>query len=333
MKNRKFNALLTGVLLGFTFILIPFTATDAESAEFPKKGKNMKWVVTHSPGGGYDTCSRMAARVMQKYLDINITIKNVPGAGGRVGVNEIYRSKPDGYTIGMVAFPGMMITQMVAKTKFDLYKLKYIGRLAIEGYCLSVNPKSPFKSLQDLQKSEKPLRNSITGGGTGTVFSIVSSHALKIPHTMVTGFKGSVECIVALMAGDVDYTSTGSIVTHAKYAQSGDIRVLFTMTKKRHPAIPDVPAITELGIEVPEFLFDMQLQRVVVAPPGTPDEILAVLRKALKQVSEDKDLIAWAEKTDAGLDYASGEEMVKIVNNMGQDLPKFKNLVEPFFNQ
>ncbi|MFC1816469.1 tripartite tricarboxylate transporter substrate binding protein [Thermodesulfobacteriota bacterium] len=333
MKNRSLTTLLTIVLLGSIFVVQLFMATYAQAVEFPKKGKRIKWVVTHSPGGGYDTCSRKAALTMQKILNTTVTIKNVPGAGGRVGVNEIYRSKPDGYTIGMIAFPGMMITQLVSKTRFDLYKLKYIGRLAIQGYCLSVNPKSPFKSLQDLRNAKKPLRCSITGGGTGTIFNIVASDALKFPHTMVSGFKGSVEAIIALMAGDVDYTMTGSIVTHARYANSGDIRVLFTATKKRHPALPNVPAVTELGIPLPEYLFNMNLQRVVVAPPGTPDEIVAILRKVLKQVAEDKEFVDWGEKVHAGLDYASGEEMLQVVNNMGEDMPKFRHLVEPFFKQ
>ena len=147
MKNRRLTAVLTGVLLGLIFVVLPLMATYAEGAQYPKKGKRITWIITHSPGGGYDTCSRMAIRVMKKVLGVPIIAKNMPGAGGRIGVNGIYRAKPDGYTIGMIAIPGMMVTQLVSKTKFDCTKFKYLGRLAVQNYCLSVHPKSPFPGL------------------------------------------------------------------------------------------------------------------------------------------------------------------------------------------
>jgi len=333
MGVKSLRAFLIGVLVSLIFAILPLMATYADAVEYPKKGKRITWIITHSPGGGYDTCSRMAIRVMEKILGVTIVAKNVPGAGGRVGVNDIYRAKPDGYTIGMIAIPGMMITQLVAETKFDCTKFKYLGRLAVQNYCLSVHPKSPFHSIQDLRNAQKPLRNGVTGGGTGMIVSVLTPELLKIPYTLVSGFKGSTETLVALMAGDIDFTLTGSIVTHAKYVKTGDIRTIVSVTRKRSKALPDVPALTELGLEVPEYLFNMELQRVVVAPPGTPDEIVDILRKALMKVAEDKEFIAWGEKVDAGIEPVTGEEMEKIVNSIGADIPKFKHLVAPYFQQ
>jgi tripartite-type tricarboxylate transporter receptor subunit TctC len=333
MKNGKFTALLTAVLLSTVLAVQPFMASYAQAAKFPKKGKRLKWIITHSPGGGYDTTSRMAIRAMQKVLGITIIARNVPGAGGRLGVNEIYRAKPDGYTIGMIAIPGMMVTQMVAKTKFDVTKFKYLGRLAVQSYCLSVNPKSSLYTFQDLLNAKKPLRSSVTGGGTGMIVNILTPETLKIPYTLVSGFGGSTECIVALMAGNVDYTMTGSIVTHARYVKSGDLRTIFTLTRKRSKALPDVPSVTELGIKVPEYLLNMQLMRVMVAPPETPDEIVAILRKALMKVTEDKDFLSWGNKVNAGIEPASGEEMQKIIYSINADIPKFEHMVKPYFDQ
>jgi tripartite-type tricarboxylate transporter receptor subunit TctC len=77
----------------------------------------------------------------------------------------------------------------------------------------------------------------------------------------------------------------------------------------------------------------MQLMRVMVAPPGTPDEIVAILRKALMKVTEDKDFLSWGNKVNAGIEPASGEEMQKIIYSINADIPKFEHMVKPYFDQ
>ena len=118
------------LVLTFTLQSTPLMAKD----KYPSKP--IRWIVPYSPGGGFDVYSRAMSQYMPKYLPqkVAIIIKNSPGAGGTVGVTKVYKSKPDGYTIGIMNSVGVAAASVlgdlglkVAALKFDARKLTYIG--------------------------------------------------------------------------------------------------------------------------------------------------------------------------------------------------------------
>ena len=129
-------------------------------------GTTMVLIVPTNPGGGYDFYCRAVAKLMQEELSgSTFIVKNVPGAGSIIGVNEIYRTKPNGLTFGVIN-PGLIAAQLVGRRgiKFDLKKMSLLGATGESPYgAIAATPK--FKNYQDARKVDL-LRVASAGIGT-----------------------------------------------------------------------------------------------------------------------------------------------------------------------
>src|SRR5680860_899054 len=134
--------------------------TQAAAEDKPwYEGETITLVVTTKPGGGYDTYGRMVAKYMEEYLPgSTIIVKNVPGAGHIIGVNEIYASEPDGLTFGIFnsAMPLAQLTNQEG-VKFDLSKMSWLGGAATTRYSWIMGKNSPYQSVEDVQKAEEEV--------------------------------------------------------------------------------------------------------------------------------------------------------------------------------
>jgi len=315
--------------------VVCFTSTAhlvlAAEKSFPQK--TISWIVTYSPGGGFDAYARAISRVMSKYLpnQVNIVIKNIPGAGGRSGTNTLFRSKPDGYTIGILNVPGVLISQMIMETKYDLTKFEYVGAVDEVKYCFMVPKNSPFQSLKDLQQAQKPVRITTTGiGSSGGLMSTMTAEITKIPYTLVTGYKGSTECLVALIRGDADASMEGGLETQLPYIKDGDLRPIMVVSSKRQKYLPDLVTIKELGY--PE-LASLGMYRLVAAPPKTPKDKIAILEQALMKTLADKDFLEWANKSKRSIYPSSGNEAREILSAQAKVYEDYKAMLKKALEQ
>ncbi len=324
MKLNKLNMLLA---LSLVVLLTLTTAfASAASTDFPKK--MITWIVTYAPGGGFDSYARAIGRFMPKYLPnkIKIIIKNVPGAGGRSGTNVLYRAKPDGYTIGILNIPGVLTSQMIMKTKYDLTKFEYIGSVAEVKYPFLVSKNSPYKSLKDLQQAKKPVRITTTGvGSSGWLMSAMTCEVTKIPYTFITGYKGSVACLIAVIRGDGDASMEGGLETQLPYIREGELIPLFVVSSKRQKYLPDLITIKELGY--PE-LAPLGMYRLIAAPPKTPKDRLAILEKALMKTLEDKDFLDWSKSAKRSVHPANGKEARGILDAQTKIYEQYKEMLK-----
>jgi len=324
MKLNKLNMLLA---LSFVVMLTLTTAfTSAANTDFPKK--MITWIVTYAPGGGFDSYARAIGRFMPKYLPnkINIIIKNVPGAGGRSGTNVLYRAKPDGYTIGILNIPGVLTSQMIMKTKYDLAKFEYIGSVDEVKYPFLVPRNSPYKSLKDLQQAKKPVRITTTGvGSSGWLMSAMTCEVAKIPYTFITGYKGSVACLIAVIRNDGDASMEGGLGTQLPYIMEGELTPLFVLSSKREEYLPDLITIKELGY--PE-LAPLGMYRLIAAPPKTPKDRLAILEKALMKTLEDKDLLDWSKNAKRSINPSNGKEARGILEAQIKIYEQYKEMLK-----
>ena len=251
------------------------------SHAFPDK--DITFIIPYSPGGGFDRTVRAIAPYMEKYLPkkVNVLPKNVSGAGGRKGIAQLFRAKADGHTIAIFNIPGMAIPPILGeKVNYDLSKVSWMARLARGTYALGVGAKSGIKSFDDVKKLGRPLKITTTGqGSTGYTASV-----MKIPHKMLTGYKGSKQFILAAVRGDGDATYT-LVTTIRKYHQAGDVRLLATFESKS--SYPGVPTVRELGF--PE-LEGMGLERLVGGPPGVPADRVKILEQAMLKSMADPEL-------------------------------------------
>ena len=135
------------------------SAPDAFASETAKaffKGKVITYIVAAKPGGGYDTYARLITRHMATHMPgTKIKVENVPGAGNIIGANRIYRSKPDGLTIGTFN-TGLVYAQLLGRegVKFDLAKMVYIGKAASDPRVLIMSTQSDIGSFDDLMNAK-----------------------------------------------------------------------------------------------------------------------------------------------------------------------------------
>ncbi len=249
-------------------LIIPRAVFGA--AAFPAKPIN--FIIPYAPGGGFDVYVRVVAPVMEKYLPNKVSIvpMNIAAGGGSRGVAQLYRAKPDGYTIGILNIPGMFILQQQQGTgAYDLSKFSWIGTMGEgERYAISVGAKSPLKSFADLKalSAKRPVKFSVTGPeGTAYAATMIGTQLLGITHAAdqrLQGFGGL--CRRGhprrFRCGDRGHSRPPCALCAA-----AQVRVLASF--ETHSSIPGVPDATSLG--QPE-LDQISVERLVGAPPGLP---------------------------------------------------------------
>ncbi len=265
--------------IGASLILAPRT-TSAAPNTFP--AKNIQFIIPYAPGGGFDSYVRFISPVIEQHLPNRISIVplNVTAGSGARGISQLYRAKPDGYTIGIFDVPGMFIQQALqGNNAYDLSKFAWIGCMGEgERYLVGVGANSPLKTYADLQalSAKRPVKFAVTGlEGTATAAAIVGTEVLGIKRQLITGYRGSSDYIVAAIRGDSDAVISATS-TMMRFARAGQLRILASF--ETHATIPGIPDATALG--KPE-LDQITVDRPVAAAPGTPPEIQNILSGAL----------------------------------------------------
>lgn len=277
-----------------TFLLV-LTALLAQpaTAAWPDD-KPIKFIIPFGPGG-FDAYARTLAPELERILGAVVVPENVPGAGGRIGANTVYRARPDGYTIGLFSLPGMTIPGIMGeRVRYELDGLTWVAQLAFAGYGLAVAADSDIRSVDDLCDLNRPASFAAQGGFTETaaIATVVTMVELGCPYKLVTGYQGSSQATLAVMRGDVD-ARINPIGTLLPYLESGDVRLIVTFESER--SFADVPTIAELGH--PEFE-QFGVRRMVAAPPKLPDVIRQRLEAAFLEAMQTPRLIEWSENTN-----------------------------------
>lgn len=295
MASVTRRELLVSAGLAVPSLMVP--RASAAAAAFPAKPIN--FIIPYAPGGGFDIYVRLVGPVMEKYLPNKVSIVpvNIAAGGGSRGVAQLYRSRPDGYTIGILNIPGMFILQQQQGSgAYDLSKFSWIGTMGEgERYAISVGAKSPLKSYTDLKalSAKRPVKLSVTGPeGTAYAATMIGTQLLGIRTQLISGYKGSVDYVVATIRGDSDAV-IAAIPTTMRFVRGGEVRVLASF--ETHSSIPGVPDATALG--QPE-LDQISVDRLVGAPPGLPPATQTVLASVLAKSLADPAVTKWARDND-----------------------------------
>ena len=321
MKTFTRRDLVIGAGLAAPALALPRLALGA--AAYPNK--NIQFVIPYAPGGGFDVYVRVIAPVMERYLagKVNIIPINIASGGGSRGVAQLYRAKPDGYTIGILNIPGMFILQQQQGVgAYDLSKFSWIGAMGEgERYVISVGAKSPLKSFADLKalSVKRPIKLSVTGPeGTAYAATMIGSQLLGIKTQLITGYKGSADYVVAAIRGDSDAV-IAAIPTASRFVKGGSIRVLASF--ETHSSFPGVPDATALG--QPE-LDNISVERVVAAPPGLSPEIQNTLSAALAKALADPAVVKWATENDIVMRSRTPQDTTRLVAQQRVFFDKWK---------
>ncbi len=276
-RNRTTRTLrLAAIAAGFALVAsacgVTSSGDDGTAADAGKPMTDLRLMVPNTPGGGYDTTARVAAKVME---DADITqgteVFNLDGAGGTVGLARTVNEKGNG-DLAMMMGLGVVGASYTNKSQATLKETTPIVRLIEEYGAVMVSKDSPFKTIDDLVTAWKKDPKGISVGGGSSPGG--PDHLLPMQLAQAVGidprdvnfvqYDGGGDLLPAILGDKLDVATSGAGEFKDQIA-NGDIRVLATSGDERTEGI-DAPTFKESGIDL---VFTNW--RGIVAPPGISD--------------------------------------------------------------
>jgi tripartite-type tricarboxylate transporter receptor subunit TctC len=260
------------------FLTAPSLALAQKYFDWP-----IKFVVPFPPGGGNDILARATHQKLGDLLGQPVVIDNKPGAGGNIGTELVAKSAADGYTILIASNQVTINPALGQKLPFDIEKdFAPVALIASVPMLLAVHPSVKAATLAEFIAEAKasPTKFNHSTPGTGTpqhlAFEVLNHMAgIRVTHVP---YKGTGPAIADLLGGQVQsaFATLASIEQHVK---AGKVRALAVATPKRSQAMPAVPSVAET---LPGY--DVALWYSILAPAGTPPEVVARLSTELGRV-------------------------------------------------
>ena len=260
----------------------------ASADQYPTKP--IRFVAPYPPGSVTDLLARIVAQKLTEKWGQPVIVENRGGGGSVIGTDAVAKAPPDGYSILMVA-PDLAINESLrSKLPYDAEKsFAPVTLLVAAPMVLSVHSSLAVNNVKELIAYAKahPGQLSYASGGNGTVAHLgmeLFKHMAGVDIVHVP-YKGTAAVVKALITGEVQ-ASFAQMATVRPQIASGKLRVLAVATATRAQAMPDLPTVAEAG--VPGFKADVWFG--VVAPAGTPGEIIAKLNQELVAVMRMPDV-------------------------------------------
>jgi tripartite-type tricarboxylate transporter receptor subunit TctC len=260
----------------------------AAAADYPTRPITL--IVPYPAGGGNDVIARLVAAKMSEGLGQPIVIENRGGAGSTIGTRDVARSEPDGYTL-LIATSSLAINpSLYPDVAYDPKKdFAPIGLIATSPNFVLVNPAVPVHSVAELialaRKEPGKLDFASTGIGTSTHLAAVLFAAMADVKLNAVPYKGVAPAVTDLLGGQVAlmFCPMASVVGQVR---AGTLRAIAVTGAKRSPLFPDLPTVAEAGLSG----YAAELHYGLVAPAGTPGEVIAKLNGALNHAVADPDV-------------------------------------------
>lgn len=272
MKRREFSIAAAAAMLA------PFTPALADS--YP--ARPVRLIVPYPPGGGTDTVARAVFERVATLMGQPFVIENKAGAGTTIGLAELARSRPDGYTIGVGGSSDPTLPLLYEKLPFNPgTDLSFVATLATVPIVLAAGPSLPVKTMQELlafarAKGAEPI--SYASPGTASPHHLAGIYlAEKAGISLVhVPYKGTSQALTDLVGGHVPLAMLG-LPSALPFARQGKLKILGVASAQRSALAPEIPTISEGG--VPGFSAGYWWH--VTVPTGTPQPIVDQLRAAI----------------------------------------------------
>ena len=257
----------------------------AVAGDYPNRPITL--IVPYPAGGGNDVIARLVATKMSESLGQPIVIENRGGAGSTIGTRDVARSAPDGYTL-LIATSSLAVNpSLYPDVAYDPKNdFAPIGLIATSPNFVLVNPAVPVHSAAELialaKKEPGKLDFASTGIGTSTHLAAVLFAAMAEVKLNAVPYKGVAPALTDLLGGQVAlmFCPMASVVGQVG---AGSLRAIAVTGVKRSPLFPDLPTVAEAGL--PGYV--VELHYGLVAPAGTPGDVIAKLNGALNNALND----------------------------------------------
>jgi len=269
-----------------TLAAVPSLAADS----FPNRP--IRLIVPFAPGGSVDIAGRLITDAWGKQLAQSIVADNRAGASGNIGMDQLAKAKPDGYTLAINNVALAVNPSLFAKLPFDTARdFASVGTMGTSQHVLVVNNALPVKNVKELVALARaqPGKLSFGSAGSGSTFHMAAelfktesgADILHVPY------KGGGPALVDTIAGQVQM-SFPVLSAALPHVQAGKLRALAVTGPRRSPLMPDVPTMAEAGL--PNYAFETWF--IVSAPAGTPTDVLAKLNQTLNAALAQPELKA-----------------------------------------
>ena len=297
-------------------------------------GKQVSLLIATTPGGGYDAYGRLLARHLNRHIPGQpaLVAKNMPGAGGLTAANYLYSRAPKDGTEILTVQNGLAFEKLFQtlspdgrNAMFDATKFGWIGSMTQTVFVTVTWHDAPVKTLAEATTKEAILGASGTSSDSH-VLAVLSNNLLGTKFKIVHGYAGANEVSLAVEKGEIhgeagkDWTTLTA--TRPQWIKDKKINILVQMGMKAHDDLKGVP----MAIELARTPIDRQVMEVVfakygmarpfMAPPGTPPDRLAALRRAFDATMQDAVFLAEAQRLSMEISPVSGADVQLLVSRI-----------------
>ena len=304
----------TALLKTLALVVTTSALTAFAQEDYPTRPITM--LVPFPPGGVADAVGRPVAEAMGRYLKQAVIVENKGGAGGGIGMAQVAKSKPDGYTV-LMALSSLVVLPEADKVLkrtplFQLDQLKPIARFSADPTVLVVNADSPWKTYAEFIAFVKNNPAKVSFGSSGNYGTMhVPMEQLKVAtatHMLHVPYTGAGPAVMALLSGQIEALSTGPASVMQQII-AGKLRALAHWGEGRLTAMPDVPSLKELGVPIAYAQW-----AGLFVPANTPPAVVEKLRQAAKFAATDT--------------RANQSIVAAGTSFMFQDMPEFERYVQ-----
>ena len=292
-------------------------------AAWPEKG--IRLIVPFNPGAGTDQVGRLVEKEFQEVFGQPLNFIYKPGADGSIGATELANARPDGYTIGLYAFPLMIMNPLIGKGRYSMDSFDVLAVSNTDVATVVVAEGSPIKTFADFVEVARANPNKMR---VGVVEILGPSHitALKLQQAgvpmNVVPHAGGAKAMVAVLGGHIDALIT---VKGASLNTAGKIRYLAVASEQRDAELSAVPTLTEAGYPVVA-----EAARLWLAPKGLPADIREKLHQGLKSIYARPDVIERHKGAGIPVHFVDPRELKQRIDAF---TPEAQPLVDSYLKQ
>lgn len=308
-----------------TMVAVLSTSSGHTQTSFAQKPVFL--VVPYAPGGPTDAMARTLANAMKPILGQPMLVENKAGAGGNIGAEYVARAPADGLTL-LFGTSGPLAINVSLYSKINYDPVKSFSPIIQVGHLpnvLVVHPSIPVKNVQELiaYARANPGKLSYASSGSGA-----SSHLAGVLFNMRAGtdiqhvpYKGTGPALNDLLGGQVTMSFT-DVLTALPHIKAGKLRVLGVTSASRSRALPEVPTLMEQGVKD----FDVSVFFGIVAPSGTPQEVVTQLNAAFIRVLQQPDVKTMLAAQ--GLEPPPQSTPAQLAVYMRSELAKWREVIQ-----
>ena len=324
LSTRSNKTLTAGLLLAAALAATQASAQTTPAASYPTKP--IRLVVPFTPGGSTDILARAVAQDLTKAWGQAVIVDNVPGAGGAIGAEKVAKAAPDGYTLLMGHIGTLAVNpSLYPNLPYDAVKsFAPVAWVARVPNVLVVHPSVKATNVKELVALAKanPGRMNYGSGGNGSAANLATEYfKLQTGTSLVhIPYRGTAPAVTDLMGGQIQVLFTGAPAVLGQ-VKNGQLRALAVSSPTRLAVLPDLPTVAESGYKG----FEADQWYGVVAPAGTPREVVAKLNVQINQALNSTDMKTRLQSEGAIATPATPEAFGQLI---ARELARWKPVIQ-----